>query len=286
MTAVPHGGDLLAAARSGERTLVMGVLNVTPDSFSDGGRYVASGAAVRCARRMAAAGADILDIGGESTRPGSDPVSLEVELERVLPVIRRLHGRVAAPISVDTTKAAVARLAVEAGAWMINDVSGMTADPAMLDTAAELGAAVCLMHSGGPPRTMQIAPHYEDVVFEVRDWLAARAAAAIAAGIPHSRIVLDPGFGFGKTPAHNLTLVRRLREIAALGFPVLLGPSRKSTIGVVLGGLPPHERVEGTAAAVAIGIANGAAIVRVHDVPQMVRVARMSDAVVRGSWRD
>jgi dihydropteroate synthase len=278
------GRDLLAQARSGERTLIMGVLNVTPDSFSDGGLYLDTDAALRHAEQMAADGADILDIGGESTRPGSDPVSSEEETARVLPVIERICARLDVPVSVDTAKAEVARRALDAGAGMVNDVTGLTGDPAMLPLAASRGIPVCIMHAQGPPKTMQVAPHYRDVVTEVRDWLRARAEAAIAGGIAPEGIVLDPGFGFGKTPAHNVELVRRLREIAALGYPVLLGPSRKSTIGVVLGGLPPEERVEGTAACVAIAIANGASLVRVHDVRAMARVARMTDAIVRGTW--
>jgi dihydropteroate synthase len=284
LTSITRIKDLLTVARAGERTLVMGVLNVTPDSFSDGGLYVDPDAAVDRAERMVDEGADILDVGGESTRPGSDPVTAEVELARVLPVLERFDKRLAIPVSIDTCKAEVARRAVAAGACMVNDVSGLTADPAMLRTVTELGVPVCIMHAQGSPKTMQDAPLYGDVVTEVRDWLARRADEVVAAGVAPECVVIDPGFGFGKTPAHNLELVRRLREIAALGYPVLLGPSRKSTIGAALGGLPVNERLEGTAAAVAIGIANGAAIVRVHDVREMARVARVTDAIVRGNW--
>jgi dihydropteroate synthase len=276
----------LDIARRGERTLVMGILNVTPDSFSDGGRYLCAEAAIARGEAMAAEGADLIDIGGESTRPGASPISAQEELDRVLPVISGLAARVAIPISIDTTKAEVATAAVGAGAAMVNDVSAMTFDAGMADAVARLGVPVCLMHMRGEPRTMQIAPTYGDVVSEVRDWLAARVEAAVAAGVRPERIVVDPGFGFGKTVEHNLTLVRRLREIASLGYPVLLGVSRKSTIGAVLGGAPPDERLEGTAAAVAIGIANGAAIVRVHDVREMVRVVRVADAIVRGPAAD
>jgi dihydropteroate synthase len=276
----------LDIARRGERTLVMGILNVTPDSFSDGGRYLCAEAAIARGEAMAAEGADLIDVGGESTRPGASPISAQEELDRVLPVISGLAARVAIPISIDTTKAEVATAAVGAGAAMVNDVSAMTFDAGMADAVARLGVPVCLMHMRGEPRTMQIAPTYGDVVSEVRDWLAARVEAAVAAGVRPERIVVDPGFGFGKTVEHNLTLVRRLREIASLGYPVLLGVSRKSTIGAALGGAPPDERLEGTAAAVAIGIANGAAIVRVHDVREMVRVVRVADAIVRGPAAD
>jgi len=277
---------LLDIARRGERTLVMGILNVTPDSFSDGGRFFTLDTALRQAERMAADGADILDIGGESTRPGSDPLPAEKELARILPVIEAAAARLPTPLSVDTYKAMVARRAVEAGAAMVNDISALTFDPAMAATVAELRVPVCLMHIQGTPKNMQQNPVYEDVVTEVRDWLAARAEVARTAGIPETHIVLDPGFGFGKTAAHNLELLRRLRELTTLGYPLLIGTSRKSTIGKVLGGLPPDDRLEGTAATVSLSIANGASIVRVHDVKEMVRVVRMTDAVVRGHWRE
>jgi dihydropteroate synthase len=230
---------------------------------------------------MLDAGADIVDVGGESTRPGSEPVDAETELARVLPVIERLSERTNAAISVDTTKSRVAAAALAAGAAMVNDVSAMTRDPRMAEIVAANGAAICLMHMRGTPATMQALTDYEDVVTEVRSWLSDRVRAAEAAGIPRERIVVDPGFGFAKTVDQNLELVRRLSEIASLGCPVLLGPSRKSTIGAVLGGLPVHQRLEGTAAVVALAIANGAAIVRVHDVLEMTRVARMTDAIVR-----
>ncbi len=277
---------LLETARRGERTLVMGVLNVTPDSFSDGGRFFAPSAAIAQAERMAEEGADILDIGGESTRPGSDPVPAEEELARILPVIEAVSARLPIPISVDTYKATVARRAVEAGAAMVNDISAMTFDPEMAPTLAALQVPVCLMHIQGNPKTMQQNPVYANVAAEVRDWLAERAQAAVRAGIAPENILLDPGFGFGKTAAHNLELVRRLRELTALGYPLLLGVSRKSTIGRVLGGLPAEDRLEGTAAAVAICIANGASVVRVHDVKAMTRVVRMTDALVRGNWTE
>jgi dihydropteroate synthase len=277
---------LLETARRGERTLVMGVLNVTPDSFFDGGRFFAPSEAIQQAERMAEEGADILDIGGESTRPGSDPVSAQEEMARILPVIEAVSARLPIPISVDTYKGVVARRAVEAGAAMVNDISAMTFDPEMAATLAALQVPVCLMHIQGNPKTMQQNPVYTEVVTEVREWLSERVQAALQAGIAAEQILLDPGFGFGKTVAHNLQLVRRLRELTALGYPLLLGVSRKSTIGKVLGGLPVEDRLEGTAAAVAICIANGASVVRVHDVKAMTRVVRMTDALVRGNWTE
>jgi dihydropteroate synthase len=264
----------------------MGILNVTPDSFSDGGLFFAPEDALLQAERMASEGADIIDIGGESTRPGSEPLPLEEELARVIPIIEALSSRLSTPLSIDTYKAEVARRAIEAGAAMVNDISALAYDPEMASTVAELGVPVCLMHIRGTPRNMQINPHYEDVAEEVREELAERAEAALRAGIKRENIILDPGFGFAKTAAHNLELLRRLRELTTLGYPIMSGTSRKSTIGKVLGGLPVEERLEGTAATVALSIANGAAIVRVHDVKEMVRVVRVTDAVVRGNWKE
>lgn len=260
----------------------MGVLNVTPDSFSDGGLFLDPSNALRQAERMAEEGADILDVGGESTRPGADPLPPEEELARILPVIRAVAARLPVPISVDTYKARVAREAIQTGAVMVNDISALMFDPEMAPTVAALQVPVCLMHIKGTPKNMQQNPTYDDVVTEVRDWLRERAAAARAAGVAEEDIIIDPGFGFGKTVEHNLEILRRLREFTTLGYPLLIGTSRKSTIGKVLGDLPPHERLEGTAATVALSIANGASIVRVHDVKEMARVARMADAVVRG----
>lgn len=274
--------DLLAVTARGERTLVMGVLNVTPDSFSDGGSFVDPERALEHALQMVEEGADIIDVGGESTRPGSAYVSAEEELNRVVPAIERIRAVSDVPISVDTYKASVADAAARAGADLLNDISAMERDPAMPDVPVKHGMAVCLMHMRGTPQTMQSDTRYADVVAEVRDYLVDRARVALDAGIPRERIILDPGFGFGKTPAQNLEIVRRLDEIVALGYPVLMGPSRKSTIGKVLGGLPPLERIEGTAAIVALSIARGAALVRVHDVKAMQRVARVADAVTRG----
>lgn len=278
--------DLMGIARKGERTLVMGILNVTPDSFSDGGRFLARDSAIRQAERMAEEGADIIDVGGESTRPGADPLTAEEELDRILPVIEALHSRIPTPLSVDTWKSEVARHAAEAGAAMVNDISALTFDPDMARTVAELGVPVCLMHIRGKPKDMQENPRYDDVVVEVKEWLGERIEHAKSMGIARENIIIDPGFGFGKAVAHNLELLRRLRELTDLGYPIMTGTSRKSTIGKVLGGLPPEERLEGTAATVTLSIANGASIVRVHDVKEMVRVARMTDAVVRGNWQD
>lgn len=273
---------LMHEARAGQRTLIMGILNVTPDSFSDGGRFLQKDAALRRAMEMAASGADIVDVGGESTRPGAEPVPTDEELRRVMPVIESLAAEPGMIVSVDTRKAAVARAALQAGAAMVNDVSAMTADPEMASVVAESGAAVCLMHMQGTPKTMQLAPAYADVVHEVRDYLGERARIARAAGIAEDRIVIDPGFGFGKTLEHNLEMLRRLREFTDLGYPVLVGTSRKSMLGALLGGAPPQDRTEGTAATVALAVANGASIVRVHDVREMWRVVCVADAVVRG----
>jgi dihydropteroate synthase len=263
----------------GRKTYVMGIVNVTPDSFSGDG--VGADDAVRQAERMLADGADLLDVGGESTRPGADPVPLDEELRRVVPAVRAL-ARLGVPVSVDTYKSAVARAAVEAGAVLINDISGLRFDPAMAAVAADARLPVVVMHIQGEPRTMQAHPAYADLMTEIADYLQASTALAVAAGLPRDQVVLDPGFGFGKTPAHNLELVRRLRELTSYGQPVLLGPSRKATIGKVLGDLPPGERVEGTAAVVVAGILNGADIVRVHDVQPIARAARLADAIARG----
>ena len=264
----------------------MGILNLTPDSFSDGGLFLNPDDAVRRAEEMAADGADIIDVGGESTRPGAEPLMVEAELRRVIPVIEALAGRIPIPLSVDTYKATVASRAIDAGATMVNDISALAFDPHMAATVAQAGVPVCLMHIRGTPRDMQADPDYSDVVGEIKAELAERVEAGLAAGIRPENIVVDPGFGFAKTVAHNLELLRRLRELTAMGYPLLVGTSRKSTIGKVLGGLPVEDRLEGTAATVALSIAYGASIVRVHDVKEMVRVARMTDAVVRGSWQE
>ncbi len=258
------------------RTYIMGILNVTPDSFSDGGEYLDSDQAVRRGEILAGEGADIIDIGGESSRPGSDPVSLEEELRRVLPVIKGLAKKISIPLSIDTYKSDVAKAALEAGAEIVNDISGMTSDPRMSDVAATYDACVVLMHMKGIPKTMQKEPSYVDVVNEVSAFLGDRADQAQRHGI--RKIILDPGIGFGKTMEHNLELLRRLRELTRHGYPILVGPSRKAFIGKLLDA-PVDERLEGTAAAVTVSILRGANIVRVHDVRQMKRVAIIADAL-------
>lgn len=265
-----------------QRTVVMGILNVTPDSFYDGGRYTQTETAVQRALQMVEEGADILDIGGESTRPGSQPVPEEEELHRVLPVIEAVRERTDTPISIDTTKSRVAERALQAGACMVNDISGLGFDPRMAEVVAQHGALCCIMHIQGTPQTMQQNPQYEDVVRDISCYFEQRLALAERAGIPRENIWLDPGIGFGKRVEHNLEILRRLREFTVFGLPLLIGTSRKSFIGKVLGDLPPEERLEGTAATVAIAILNGANAVRVHDVREMVRVARVADAVCRG----
>ncbi|MET0292652.1 MAG: dihydropteroate synthase [Steroidobacteraceae bacterium] len=246
------------------RPAVMGILNVTSDSFSEGGRFLDLDAALAHATAMIDAGATLIDIGGESTRPGAAPVPLQQELDRVLPVIERLRDRTDAILSIDTMKPEVMRAAVRAGAGLVNDVMGLRADGAVA-AVAEGDAAVCLMHMQGEPRTMQQHPHYDDVVTEVRDFLRTRVHACVAAGIPSERIAVDPGFGFGKTAAHNLTLLRGLETIVADGRPVLVGLSRKSMLGKMLG-REAHERLAGSIALATLALKAGARIVRAHDV--------------------
>ncbi len=258
----------------GRRTYVMAILNLTPDSFSGDGLAAAPDTALARALDAVAAGADLLDVGGESTRPGATPVTATEELARVVPLIRALAGRVSVPIAVDTSKAAVAAAALAAGATLINDVRGLQADPDLAAVAARAGVPVVVMHD-------QVPDDRGDLLASIVGELARRLDRALAAGIAWEQLIIDPGFGFGKGPRENLELLRRLGEIRVLGRPILAGTSRKGTIGRVLG-LPPDERVEGTAATVALAIAGGADIVRVHDVRAMVRVARMTDAVVRG----
>jgi dihydropteroate synthase len=245
------------------RPLVMGVVNVTPDSFSDGGQYLDPAKAIARARRLIEEGADLLDIGGESSRPGAQGVSADEELRRILPVLRDLRSA-PVPVAVDTVKPDVMRAALAEGAAMINDIGALRA-PGAVEAVAASDAGVCLMHMQGEPRTMQQSPSYRDVAAEVRAFLEERAAAAEAAGIARERIVIDPGFGFGKKPAHNLELLRRLGEIASLGYPVLAGLSRKSTLGAITG-RPPLEREAASVAAALLAVEGGARIVRVHDV--------------------
>lgn len=259
------------------KPVVMGIVNVTPDSFSDGGRFLAPDAAVEQAVRMVAEGAAIIDVGGESTRPGAEPVPVEEELRRVGPVLRDLVARLSVPVSIDTCKPQVIRAALEIGATMVNDVRALR-EPGALEVVARSRAAVCLMHMQGEPRTMQARPQYENVVEDVRRFLAERAAACETAGIARERVVVDPGFGFGKTLEHNLELLRGLRGIAALGYPVLAGLSRKSMIGTILG-RPVEQRLHGGVALAALAVANGAHIVRTHDVAATVDAVRIAAAV-------
>jgi dihydropteroate synthase len=259
--------------------VVMGVVNVTPDSFSDGGRFFSVEAAVEHGMRLAEEGAALVDVGGESTRPGAEPVGAEEELERVIPVIERLRAATTAIISVDTSKAEVMRAAGAAGAGLINDVRALR-EPGALAAAAASGCAVCLMHMQGEPRTMQRAPSYADVVTEVRAFLAGRVAESISSGLAPERLAVDPGFGFGKTLEHNLTLLRRLGELAADGPPVLVGLSRKSMLGT-LTGRAAGERLYGSVALAVIAALNGARIIRAHDVAATVEALRVT-AAVRG----
>jgi dihydropteroate synthase len=258
----------------------MGIVNVTPDSFSDGGRFLGVDAAVVHARQLVADGADILDIGGESTRPGAAPVSEAEEIARVVPVIEAIRRESPVPISIDTMKPAVARAAVAAGAAMWNDVTALDFGPDSLATAAELGCEVVLMHMQGEPRTMQAAPRYDDVVAEVAACLAERADAAMATGVAPERIWLDPGIGFGKTAQHSLALLRHLDRIVALGFPVLVGVSRKSSISHIAGDKSgEHQRLGGSIAAALAAAAAGVAMIRVHDVAETRQALAVAAAI-------
>ena len=264
----------------GERTLIMGVLNVTPDSFSDGGHFLRADAAMAHALEMDAAGADIIDVGGESTRPGAEGVSAEEELRRILPVLEGLRGKLRAAISIDTTKSEVARAAVTAGAEIINDVTGLRADPILTAVAAKSKLPLILMHMRGTPQTMQKMPFVHNAMKDVTAGLKHSIAIARKAGVAKSQIVIDPGLGFGKSYEQNYELIARLPELARLGFPLLMGASRKSFVGKALGGAAKPDRTWGTAATVAAAAFGGAHIVRVHDVAQMVQVARVADAIV------
>jgi Dihydropteroate synthase (EC 2.5.1.15) len=265
----------------GARTWVMGILNVTPDSFFDGGRYFDPGRAVDHGLRLADEGADIIDVGGESSRPGSDPIPAEEEIRRVVPVISSLRAQTRVLLSVDTTKFETARAALEAGADVINDISSFEMDPRLLVLAAETGAGFILMHMQGVPKTMQAAPRYDDVVAEVRDFLAEKIEIAAAYGLNKESLAVDPGIGFGKQLEDNCALIRELETIAGLGRPVVMGVSRKSMIGKILD-VPPEERLEGSLAAAVVGLARGAHILRVHDVQSTRRAARVADAILSG----
>jgi dihydropteroate synthase len=266
----------------GKKPKIMGILNLTPDSFYDGGRYNELDRAIARAEEMAEEGADIIDVGGESTRPGSEPVSVEEEMRRVLPVIRELAKRVDLPISIDTYKSEVARAAIEEGAEIVNDISAMRFDERMLEVVRGKKVGVVLMHMKGTPKDMQVNPYYEDVVGEVYVFLRERAEWAMKNGVDKDHLIIDPGIGFGKRVSDNLELIKRLPEFKSLGLPILIGPSRKSFIGNILGGLPPEERLEGTASAVAISVMNGANIIRVHDVREMKRVIEVAYAIKEG----
>ncbi|MGA9536608.1 MAG: dihydropteroate synthase [Desulfobacterales bacterium] len=271
----------------GRRTCLMGVVNVTPDSFSDGGKFLAHDAAVAQAERLVQEGADVIDIGGESTRPYADPVPVEVELERVLPVIETLVQRVVVPISIDTAKAAVARRALAAGASMINDISALRHDPEMTGVVAESGVPVILMHMLGTPQTMQVTPVYRDVVAEIGAFLAQTVNKAEKGGIARNRIIIDPGIGFGKTVDHNLLLIKNLAQLQDLDLPILIGPSRKAFIRKLLKENPEEEIGPdmtivgtGTLAAVCAAVLNGAHIVRVHEVASARAAVKIIDAIL------
>lgn len=266
----------------GEKTYLMGVLNITPDSFSDGGDYNHLEAALDRAQRLVEAGADILDIGGQSTRPGAKTISLEAELERVIPVVQAIRKHLNVPISVDTTRAAIAQQAIDAGADLVNDISGGRFDPEMLAIVAELEVPIILMHIRGTPETMQQLTDYENLVGEILAVLQERINAAQKAGIARSRLIIDPGIGFGKTAEQNLELLRQLHQFKTLDVPILVGTSRKSFIGKLLNQSDPKKRVWGTASTCCSAIAQGADILRVHDLPEMWEVATVADAI----WRN
>jgi dihydropteroate synthase len=261
------------------KTCLMGILNVTPDSFSDSGLYFDTSGAIKRACQMAEEGADIIDIGGESTRPGSEPLAIEEELRRTIPVIRALSKEISVPLSIDTYKSGVAKRALDAGASIINDISGLRFDAGMARVVSEYKVPVVIMHMKGSPKDMQKNPVYEALMPEIMDSLRQSILLAVEAGVSEDKIIIDPGIGFGKTFEHNLEIIHNLSGLTLLEKPVLVGPSRKAFIGKALGNVPPDERLEGTAAAVAISILNGADIVRVHDVKEMAKVAKVADAI-------
>jgi len=262
---------------------IMGILNVTPDSFSDGGHFFSRAAALTHARQLVAEGADLIDIGGESTRPGALPVSIQEELDRVIPLVEQLHAELPILISVDTHKPQVMQAAIAAGAQMINDVTALRSPNSLAIVAAATEVYICLMHMQNEPRTMQEHPTYDDVVCEISDFLRARIQACLAAGIASSRIIIDPGFGFGKTLLHNLQLMNQLQELTTLGYPVLVGVSRKSMLGKILN-KPPLERLSGGLALAALALNKGAKIIRTHDVAPTVEVLKVVQAVLTESW--
>ncbi|MFH1825628.1 MAG: dihydropteroate synthase [Candidatus Firestonebacteria bacterium] len=262
------------------KTHIMGILNITPDSFSDGGRFFKSGLAVKHALDMVENGADIIDIGGESTRPGSNPITVKEEIKRVLPVLKELIKKTKVPISVDTYKYEVVKVVLEEGASIINDISGLHFDKRIAKLISKYKAGIVIMHIKGTPRNMQETPHYKNVIKEIADYIKEGIKNAVLAKIDRSSIMIDPGLGFGKTLEHNLAIFKRLNEFKKLGFPILIGPSRKSFIGKILN-LPVTERLEGTLGAVAVSILNGANVIRVHDVKEVYRVTRVVEAIMK-----
>lgn len=264
----------------GSRTYIMGILNVTPDSFSGDGIYQDVDKAVEIAERLVEDGADVIDIGGESTRPGAEPVTAEEEIKRTIPVIKKLSKRIDVPISIDTAKSEVARLALESGALIVNDITGLELDPEIIDVVREFNAKVVLMHIKGTPQTMQHSTNYGNLIQEIKEQLKIIIEKSIIGGIKKENIIIDPGIGFGKTLEHNLQILNRLSEFKEFKLPILIGPSRKSFIGK-LTGAEPDKRQFGTAASVAIAIKNGADIVRVHDVKEMKQVVIIADAISR-----
>jgi len=271
-----HGGKL----RIRKRPLIMGVLNVTPDSFYDGGKYFGTSEAIERGLKLAEAGADIIDIGGESTRPGAQPLSAKEEKQRILGVISELSKRTKTPICVDTYKAEVADAALRSGAKMVNDITGLGMEPAIGEVAAQHGAPLVLMHIKGEPRTMQENPHYDNLMSEIAKYLRNRVSKALGCGIPRNRIIIDPGIGFGKKFEHNLTIINRLRQLRSLGYPMLIGVSRKAFIGAVTGRASPSERLAGTLGACAAAVAGGASILRVHDPNEVRDAVLVSKAVL------
>ncbi len=265
----------------GKKTLIMGIINVTPDSFSDGGQFFDSEKAIEHAKQMTKEGADIIDIGGESTRPGSEPVTLEEEIGRVIPVIEGIANEVKVPISIDTCKSEVAKAALEKGAAIINDISALRFDTKIADVAAEHDIPLILMHMKGTPKDMQQDPTYGSVMGEIKEFLNERVEFAVSKGVPRESIIIDPGIGFGKKVEHNYEIIRKLGELKSLDLPILIGTSRKSFIGKTLN-LDVKDRLEGTLATITMNIINGADIVRVHDVKEALRAARMTDAIYRG----
>lgn len=264
------------------RTALMGILNVTPDSFSDGGRYLEARKAIARGVELAEEGADIIDIGGESTRPGARPLSAPEEIERVVPVVRELRRVISIPLSIDTVKAEVARAALDAGADVVNDISALRFDPAMISLIVEEKVPVVLMHMQGTPRTMQQEPHYQDVMREVKDFLRSRVAFSVERGVAPERIVIDPGIGFGKDLEHNLALIRGISTLTSLAQPVLVGPSRKTFIGKILN-VGPDDRLEGSLAAAVAAALGGAGMIRMHDVKEARRAMALADALRFGS---